>query len=162
MTSSLARRSSIFSIYLPSLFSLQQRASQLAGLAVSCKGTALFLGDALHRCEHSIIRRVKCQPRECLRWRDGETLAGFSFASSHESQGVLAHVQARKGNGAGRADTTTTCELPEQSDQFWQLPWKKKGTVSTAEHTGKSLAGKCRFIFSRGSEEQKRPKQSCR
>jgi len=35
----------------------------------------------------------------------------------------------------------------------------KKGTVSTVKHAGKPLAGKCRFIFSRGREEWKRPKQ---
>lgn len=33
---------------------------------------------------------------------------------------------------------------------------RKKGTVSAAKHAGKFLAGKQRFIFSRGREEWKR------
>lgn len=71
------------------------------------------------------------------------------FASSHESR-VLAHVQAAEGNTAGRAErgyTTNACQLPSGAIGFGSYPGKK-GTISTAKHAGKSLAGKCRFIFS--------------
>lgn len=162
--SSLARRSSIFSVHLHplSFFSLQQVGTAACWAGSLLRGTALFLGDVLQRYEHQLIRRVKFQPSKCLWKRGGETLTCCCFASSHKSQ-VLAHVQAAEGNRAGRAergDTTNTHQLPTEVIGFGSYPGKK-GTISTAKHSGKSLAGKCRFIFSNRQWGMEKA-QSCR
>lgn len=64
------------------------------------------------------------------------------------------------GQGGQRGETQPMHVSPSSGViGFGSYP-AKKGTVSTAKHTGKSLAGKCRLIFPRGSEEWKRPRDA--
>lgn len=67
-------------------------------------------------------------------------------------------VMGQGGQGGQRGEAEPTCGSSLSGViGFGSYPGKK-GTVSTAKHARKSLAGKCRFIFSRGGEEWKRPK----
>lgn len=82
-----------------------------------------------------------------------------SLLPATRAEECLHMCKQRRATGQGGETQPTHVSSSSGVIGFGSYPGKK-GTVSTAKHAGKSLAGKCRLIFSRGSEEWKRPRDA--